>query len=264
MPRSPSDIAEQIVDAHLPLGGLAFSFGQGSVFTGFTADSDLDIVMIWDRKEVPGADLRPAHDLTDPQHTPRRHALPGMALDNLRIDDRPVDIAHYPLSTFRSWCRQVHEGGGWQKQEWPLPLHAVAGFTYGVDLADPAGLAASARSDLAVLPKALAIATRAALTETRAGYAADLASAARAGNGWLLHSLLTPVVRTAYYAWFAAEGRYCPFPKHLRAWAERFALNRDIADLDARLWTDADLTSRHRTALELVDRILALPEDGLK
>lgn len=259
MPNGSSEVATRIVDAHRPLGGLAFGYGQGSVLTGFTTDSDLDIVLVWDREEVPPSGERPAGALCDVGHASRQHSLPGLAVDNLRVDGWPVDVAHFPLRTFRSWCRQVRDGGGWREHEWPLPLHAVAGFVHGPDLGDPHGLAAVARTELAVLPAPLAAATRAALAEARDAYGPDLGAAADAGHGWLFHSLLTPLMQTAYFAWFAAEGRYCPFPKHLWAWTERFGLDRDITALDEQLWGANGLPERHRLALALVDRVLALP-----
>ncbi|MEO3750745.1 hypothetical protein ABGB06_08915 [Streptomyces sp. B6B3] len=135
-----------------------------------------------------------------------QHDLPGLALDNLRVSGCGAGR-----------CATAKAGRNRNG-----PCHHE--------------IAAAARADLAVFPAALATSARAGLTDARDAYAPDLRAAARADNGWLFHSLLTPLPRTAYIAWFAAEGRYCPFPKHLPAWAER-----------------------HTLAHALVDRILALP-----
>ncbi|MEV0623043.1 hypothetical protein AB0I81_57665 [Nonomuraea sp. NPDC050404] len=44
--------ATRIIEGYARSGGLAFAYGQGSVFSGFTTGGDLDIVIVWRDDEV--------------------------------------------------------------------------------------------------------------------------------------------------------------------------------------------------------------------
>ncbi|HEY0687742.1 MAG TPA: hypothetical protein VGD71_01770 [Kribbella sp.] len=40
--------ASRVVGSYAAQGPIGFAYGQGSAFTRFSADSDVDVVIIWD------------------------------------------------------------------------------------------------------------------------------------------------------------------------------------------------------------------------
>ncbi len=69
-------------------------------------------------------------------------------------------------------------------------------------------------------------------------YLEQLQSSADRGDGLLFYSLATDLMRRAYTAWFAGQGRYWPHEKRLQT---RFAsLGRpDLAEHDRAIWASA-------------------------
>ncbi|MFI7641020.1 hypothetical protein [Nonomuraea sp. NPDC049400] len=54
---------------------MDFAYGQGSVFTGFTTTSDLDMVIIWGEDEPPPPERRPVELALEQQLPGYRDAL---------------------------------------------------------------------------------------------------------------------------------------------------------------------------------------------
>jgi hypothetical protein len=252
-----STVVERVLDAYGKCGPLAFAYGQGSTFSGFETDADLDIVMIW-ADEVPARTTRPAARLCDPAITSVQFDDVTYALDNLVIGRRDTQVINFSLSTFGSWCEAVDDGEGWRGAAWPLPLHAVAGFAYGVQLADDAGEAARIRDDLPGPSARLRANTRDTLADSLPEYRKALGSSARRDEGWLFHQLTVTLVKDAYAAWFAREGYYLPFPKHLDRWIARFGLNPGLARTEQAIWRTPDLSERQAAVLEFAEGVLAL------
>lgn len=234
----PEEVARRVVAAHGGVGELAFCYGQGSVFSGLVADSDLDIVLVWD-----GA-------------VPREVERVRSGLDAAGLGGWPVDVVHFPRAVFEGWLRDVAAGEGWREAVWPLPLFAVAGFAYGVVVDDPRGYAGRALAATRVFPPALAERSREALRAEWPSYDRELGGCVRRGDGWLFHELLCRVVRDAYVAWFAAHERYCPHPKRIGQWAQRFGMGPGIAELDGRMWRTAALGERHALVAEMIGAVL--------
>jgi hypothetical protein len=143
-------IARQIVPAYRQLGGLAFAYGQGSVFTGYDRDAVVDIVVVWDRDAPPPPTERPVHDLSKGPGAPVTLHQPGFVLDHFALDDVLVDVSHQTREAFEGWLREVRSGRGWEGAAYPLPLYAVSGFAYGALLADGSGAGSDIRSQLPV------------------------------------------------------------------------------------------------------------------
>lgn len=137
-----SMVVERVLGAYGRDERFAFAYGQGSTFCGFETDADLDIVVIWP-EEIPAAAGRPAGQLCDPGITPVQFGDTTFGLDNLVVSQRDTQVINFSRAAFDSWCEAVSDGGGWRGPAWPLPLHAVAGFVYGVLLADADGEAAA-------------------------------------------------------------------------------------------------------------------------
>lgn len=251
-------IAEQVVPVYQGLGGLSFVYGQGSVVAGFTRESDLDLVVVWDRDEPPEPAERPVARLSRGPRPPMQYHQSGFWLDRLWIEGQQIDVSHQPRAVFDGWLRTVAAGGGWERHAYPLPLAAVAGFAYGVLLADPSELGAEARARVAAFPPALIERSRALLARQLPEYVELLDGCARRGDGWLFHELLCDGLRQVFVAWFASQRRYWPHQKWLQRWIERFNMDRSIADLERRLWLPgAGLTDRRELFALLADRVLA-------
>lgn len=250
-------IVDDVLCAYQACGPLEFGYGQGSTFTGFENDADLDIVLIWP-DAIPSRAERPTDQLCDRDVAPVQFDAPEYGLDNIVIRGRDVQVAHYRRSTFDSWCKQVSNGEGWHGRTWPLPLHAVAGFVYGVPLADPRGEDAAARRQIAKPTAKLRNSTLGTVATALPDCAAMLTSSARRGESWLFHQLALPLIKQAYAAWFAAEGYYLPFPKHLDRWIERFGLNRELARYEQCIWQVSDLRRRQHAVMEFVERVVSI------
>ena len=260
-------IARQVVPAYRALGGLAFAYGQGSVFAGFSADAglgprdpEIDIVLVWDRDAPPAPSARPVEALSTGPGTPTTLHQPGFVSDHFCVDGARVGVAHRTRSVFEGWLRDVRAGRGWEGAAYPLPLYAVSGFAYGALLDDGGGAGSDIRSELSAFPPELVARSRSVLTDELASYDRDLAMCARSGDGWLFHELLTKVMRHALVAWFAAEHRYCPHPQWLHHWVARFGLDPGIAGLERGLWAPpVSLARRRELFAVMAARILALP-----
>ncbi|MGH3168335.1 MAG: hypothetical protein ACRDN0_20930 [Trebonia sp.] len=193
------------------------------------------------------------HPVTPVQFDGAAHGL-----DNLVVRHRDTQVMNCSRATFGSWCEAVSAGEGWRDRAWPLPLHAVAGFVYGVPLADDNGEAAAIRDRMADPPPKLRDNTREALAEGLPEYRKALGSSARRGEGWLFHELAGTLAKVAYASWFAAEGCYLPFPKHLDRWVGRLDLDRELAHREQLIWRPSSLMERQRAVLDFAEGVVAL------
>ncbi|GHO90111.1 hypothetical protein KSF_001590 [Reticulibacter mediterranei] len=193
-------IASEVIAQYRRLGGVGFAYGQGSVFTGFSEDADLDINLVWDRPCPPPRQERPVALLCDALHEPVQFDTASLALDKLWVDGRQVDVVHHSKETFEQMLEQVRCGDGWQESIWPLPLFAVAGFFYGVLLDDAYGEGAQAHATLAQFPEVLVRKTHEALSGNFPFYQGELTACARREDGWLFHELLGKLLRDTYIA----------------------------------------------------------------
>lgn len=237
LPRWVPEIAETVVAVYESVPHLAWIHGQGSVFCGFSQDSDLDLIAVWDGPlPAVGSGLSSGFERT---------ASGQMVLEQGLIADRQVDVLHIPLSTFEGWAVAVADGRGWQQpMEWPLPLHAIAGFVYGVTLCEPHGLAARAARRSAGPSATLVDSLTLSLGEQLPVFVAELRRCADQGHSWLHGHLASQILRQIYLTWFAREGRYCPFLKHLPGWFRRFRFEPDLVALEHRLWATATTSPR--------------------
>lgn len=213
---NPRAVAAQVIPA-----GVAFAYGQGSAFTAFTDAADIDVVAVWD--EVPA--------------TPMTFRGAEYALEKIVVDGQQVDLMHFSVATFNQWCELVEGGGGWREEAWPLPLHVVGGFAAGVVLAGDAGaLQRRLRQPSPQYVSAVVDSLRAEAS----GYYEELRAAARRGDHWLFGRLTDRLLRHAYFAWFAKEGHYCPFPKHVDDWVRYLGLSSELGELQGEVWRASD------------------------
>lgn len=131
------DVLDEALDACAEHAGLNWIHGQGSVISGFTTDSDVDLVAVWqtlpDRAVIQGA---------------TRVVLDDLVLEKARCVNHDLDVMHLPLSGFSSWVDAVQTGRTWRSSAWPDLLYAVAGLAHGLVVHDPSGEAARLQSRL--------------------------------------------------------------------------------------------------------------------
>lgn len=204
-----NEVAARVVPVYRTLDGLSFAYGQGSLVAGFTADADLDLVVVWERAESPAVVARPAHSLNTGAQAPVQFHQPGFVLDCFWLGRQQVDVSHVPRTVFDGWLASVGAGGGWERHAYLQPLAAVAGFAYGVVLADDSGGGAAACARAAAFPPALANRSRALLAKHLPAYAEGLAGCARRGDGWLFHEILGGGLRAACVAWLPRTAAIC-------------------------------------------------------
>ncbi len=255
---SPLDLAASVTAAYRKLPDLAFAYGQGPVVAGFTNDSDLDLVLVWDGADAPKNRSQALRELHDGPGNPVQYDYPGFALDRFWCKGEQIEVSHKTHETFVGWIRDIRSGWGWEDIDTTMPLYAVAGFAYGRVFADEDGRAAAARSDLTTFPPLLIERSRSVLSAELPSYDRDLAGAVRRSDGLLFHELLGKVLRHALVAWFSAEHRYCPHPKWLQHWVARFGLDTRIAGLERSLWMPVTLERRREAFLTMAERILEL------
>lgn len=254
------EVAARVVPIYRPLGGLSFVYGQGSLVAGFATDADLDLILVWDRPEPPPAVERPIDLLHTGTSPSAQFDRPNFFLDQFWMERQQVDVLHVPRSIFDGWLSSIGTGGGWEHRAYPQPLAAVAGFAYGVLLADIGGEGTRAREAVNAFPQALVDRSREHVAAHLPSYADVLAGCAARGDGWLFHEILGDALRPVLVAWFSAHHRYLPFHKRLHHWIARFALDPAIADLERRLWLpEADLVRKQALYSTLAAHILALP-----
>ncbi|GHO84709.1 hypothetical protein [Dictyobacter formicarum] len=108
-----SHITHKVITEYSRIGDLAFGYGQGSVFAGFSRDSDLDINLVWERACPPQLSERPVALLCDSEREPVQFDEASLALDKLWVDGRQVDVVHHTGKTFNNWLEQIRHGDGW-------------------------------------------------------------------------------------------------------------------------------------------------------
>jgi hypothetical protein len=250
--------ASLVVGSYAAQEPIGFAYGQGSAFTRFSADSDVDVVIIWDLDMVPESRARRAARPGGTRHDPVQFDGEFFALDKLRVDGRDVDVAHYTRASFESWCGEVDRGDGWQTDVWPLPLHSVAGFVYGTILADTDGSATRIREAIRIPSPRLVAKTAFTLTQELDGYASELQACVRRDDAWLLHHLAGRLMKHSYVAWFAAEGYYCPFPTHLWRWIRHLGLKRRASQLEEEVWASTTLPERVAAVVAFASHVASI------
>ena len=116
-------------------------------------------------------------------------------------------------------------------------MYVVGGFAAGVLLVGDAGeLQRRLRRPTTQYVQAVV----GSLKVEASGYYEELRAAERRGDYWLAGRLTDRLMRHAYFAWFAQEGHYCPFPKHVDEWVRHLGLSRRLTELHAEVWRTSD------------------------
>jgi hypothetical protein len=255
MRRRPSAkvVVERLVDHYRHTSDLSWIYGQGSVITGLTEDSDLDLILIWNQ-DVPTAPTLPG------QSNLTGHGQ--LALEQSNVDGFDVDLMHIPRRMFETWMSELEQGEGWAGTAWPLPIYVAAGLAESELLLDPTGFGAEHRSRVQTPPAPLVAKVRRHLEAAAPGFIKELRRSAERENQWLHAHLAVQLHKLIYTAWFLFEGHYPPFPKYLPHWYDRFAMNREIQNLEATYWSTHNLTEATTALDSLTTAVLDLPKAG--
>jgi hypothetical protein len=225
-------------------------YGQGSVITGLTDDSDLDLILIWDN-DAPTAPTLPG------QSSATVHGQ--LVLEQSNVDGHDVDLMHVPRRTFENWMGELEQGDGWDGTAWPLPIYVAAGLAESELLLDPTGLGAEHRSRVQTPAAPLVANVRYQLEATAPHFIKELRRSAERENRWLHANLAVQLHKLIYTAWFLLEGHYPPFPKYLTQWYERFGMDPQIQSLEATYWAAHDLAEGTSALERLAVTVLNLP-----
>ena len=247
-------VVGRLIEHYRRADGLSWMYGQGSVITGLTDDSDLDLILIWDQ-DVPSTPTLPGQ--------PKLTAHGQLALEKSTVDGYDVDLMHVPRRTFETWMSELDQGNGWAGAAWPLPVYVAAGLAESELLLDPTGLGAAHRARVQTPAAPLVTNVRRQLEAAAPGFIKELRRAADRDNRWLHAHLAVQLHKLIYTAWFLFEGHYPPFPKYLPRWYERFGMNHEVQKLEATYWSTRD-PSEGTAALEsLATAVLDLPQQPL-
>src|SRR6266581_9635040 len=127
-------LRQQLLPAYEPLGQLTLVYLLGSLVSGYTADADLDLMMVWDGAEVPAASQRePLVARLDerPGVSPFVVDYRDIHLERYVIDGQEYNVAHQTLSSFESLLQSILDGRRDNTERVLDPLVATAGFAYG-------------------------------------------------------------------------------------------------------------------------------------
>lgn len=229
--------------------GLAWMYGQGSVITGFSADSDLDFVAVWHRMPT-GPVLSAAGG--------RITRSGELAVEQLEIGGYEVEVQHVPVATYDRWMAALQEGEGWSGDAWPMPVHVAAGLAEGLVVADASGSGAELRARLQTPEPVLVRAVVDELSTSSSGFLRAMRRASSRGDLWLHDLLAVRLHKLVYSAWFLVEGHHPPFPKHLPDWFERYEMDGRIRRVEAAYWATSELAERDGRLHELASAVLDL------
>ncbi|MFG1812673.1 hypothetical protein ACGFIF_02815 [Kribbella sp. NPDC049174] len=242
-------VVERLVGHYRRTDGLSWMYGQGSVITGLTEDSDLDLILVWDQ-DVPGAPTMPGQS--------KLTAHGQLALEQSYVDGYDVDLMHIPRRMFVTWISELEGGDGWSGMAWPLPIYVASGLAESELLLDPTGLGTEYRTRVQTPAAPVVAKVRRQLEAAAPGFIKELRRSAERENRWLHAHLSVELQKLVYTAWFLFEGHYPPFPKYLPQWYERFGMNREIQRLEATYWACRDLTEGTAALESLTAAVLNL------
>lgn len=249
-----SGIRAVVVPAYSDLSGLSSAYAQGSLVEGLAEEADLDLVLVWN--SLPSPNRRPPAGLADSEPAPQVFDQTGFRLDRFWFRGQQIDARHVTVAEFEGWIRAVEGGGG--MGGYPMPVIAVHGLVSGVLLADSSGLAGAARDRLRELPPALQVTSEQAFRNAGPHYLKELRGCVERADGLLFHGLVTEAVRSAFLAWFAAQGLYWPHEKRLGRRLTEIGRS-DLAKAQSEIWSAGSLASAlgaYQELCRLVERDL--------
>jgi hypothetical protein len=248
-------LVARVLPEYTALGTLAWAHVQGSLVLGYTDESDLDVILVWDATDVPTSREPLVARLDE-----RTRELPEVIdyrdihLDRFVVGGQEYELAHYTLARFEQIMEAVRTGGDLPGREIVNPLALAAAFREAVFLVDPRGSGRRMREVLREFPEYLKTRATLAARNNRDRRMNELRTHARRADWFPFYSALASATRTVLQALFAQREVYWTGDKWRRAAMLRYGFEPRIVDVYDRLWAPRTTVERRLAALdELTD-----------
>jgi hypothetical protein len=251
----------RVLPEYVALGTLAWAHMQGSRVLGYTDESDLDVVLVWDAVEVPAGREVVVERLDErTREQPEVIDYRDIHIDRFVVGGQEYELAHYTLARFEQIMEAVRTGSDLPGREIVIPLALAAGFCEAVFLVDQRGTGQRVRESLQEFPGYIKARATGAARNNRERRMNELRTHARRGDWFPFHSALTSATRTVLQAIFAQREVYWTGDKWRRAAMLRYGFEPHIVEAYDRLWAPDAPAERRLTALdELTDIAVAEP-----
>ena len=254
----------RVLPAYAALGVLAWAHVQGSLVLGYTNESDLDVILVWDAPEVPtGREPLVARLDQRQRDFPEAIDYHDIHIDRFVIGGQEYELAHYTLTRFEQIMASVRTGGDLPSREIVNPQALAAAFREAVFVLDPQRVGQRLQEALRPFPAHLKASTRRAATNNRERRMNELRTYACRGDWFPFHSALAGATRIVLQAIFAKREVYWTGDKWRRAAMLRYGFEPHLVDAYDRLWSLDSPPERRLAALdELTDAAVAEPPDS--
>ncbi|GEM_PF-6360607 len=251
-------LLERVLPAYEQLGTLAFAYWQGSLVSGYTDQSDLDVILVWDTPDAPtGREGVVATLDEEGRQPPFVVDYMDVHLDRFVMAQQEYNVGHWSLPASRDAVQTVLTG---RERPGPGVLHAltaVSGFWSGQLLFDPAQEGVALHRALRAFPLVLQEQSIHVVRNHRAAYLADVRKFAERRDWFMFHSVLVTAVRASLQALFAAHRVYYPGDKWLREAIRKHGLGQGtLAAFDGVWDLRAPATERIASLTQLLDLAL--------
>jgi hypothetical protein len=240
-----------VLPAYARLGTLAFAHLHGSLVSGYTDQSDLDVVLVWDAADVPSDRGAIVERLDE-----RRREFPesidhqDIHIDRFFIGGQEYEVVHHTLGGFSQNINWVRTGGGDPGNQVVRAQELAAGLRHATFLTDARGQGHALQESLVAFPEHLKTRAVRVAQSNRERYLNELRTYARREDWFPFHSALGSRTRSALQALFAQREVYWTGDKWRRAAMVRFGFEPAIVDAYDRLWASASSADDRIVALE--------------
>ena len=244
-------LVARVLTEYTGLGTLAWAHVQGSLVLGYTQESDLDVILVWDATEVPSGRESVVARLDErTREQPEVIDYRDIHIDRFVVGGQEYELAHYTLDRFERTMESVRTGSALPGREIVNPLALAAAVREAVFLVDPRGSGRRVQETLRAFPGHIrARATRAA-RNNRERRMNELRAHARRGDWFPFYGALTSATRTVLQAIFARREVYWTGDKWRRAAMLRYGFEPRIIEAYDRLWAPDAPAERRLTALD--------------
>lgn len=252
-------LVSHVLPEYAPLGALAWAHVQGSLVLGYTEESDLDVILVWDAPDVPtGREPLVARLDEREREFPEVIDYRDIHIDRFVLRGQEYELAHYTRERFEQTMQSVRTGSDLPGRE-IVNSQALAGaFREAVFVVDPRGVGQRLQETLREFPEHLKAGTRLTASNNRERRMNELRTHARRGDWFPFNSALASATRTVLQALFAQREVYWTGDKWRRAAMLRYAFEPHLIDAYDRLWSPGALPESRLAALDdLTDAALA-------
>lgn len=241
------------------LGTLAWAHAQGSLVLGYTEESDLDVILVWDATDVPAGRETLVARLDERERVfPEAIDYRDIHLDRFVVGGQEYELAHYTLARFEQIMESVRTGADLPGREIVNPQALAGAFREAVFLVDARGAGQRLREALRPFPEHLKAGTLTAARNNRERRMNELRTHARRGDWFPFNSALASATRTVLQALFAQREVFWTGDKWRRAAMLRYGFEPHLIDVYDRLWSPTAPPEVRLAALdELTDAALA-------